>query len=90
MKIKKISEMKGMLVYTDLGEYFGKINGVNFEESRVGSWIVSLGDIASSLMSTRGVIIPNQYVKAIGDIFIITKSALPSQEIKTEEVLELV
>lgn len=89
MKIKKVSDALGMEVYTDSGDYFGKINGVNFDENRIESWVISLGEAAASLISTRGVIIPNQYVKAIGDIFIITKNALPVQEVQTEETLEI-
>lgn len=89
MKIKKISETLGMDVYTDSGDYFGKIKEVNLNESRVDSWVISLGDAAASLISTRGVIIPNQYVKAIGDIFIITQETLPNQEDSIEEPLEL-
>ena len=34
----------------------------------------------SVLGGARGVIIPHQFVKAISDIFIINKAALPSQE----------
>jgi len=36
----------------------------------------------------RGVIIPHQFVKAISDIFIINKSALPSPDTDIEEIPE--
>ena len=36
----------------------------------------------------RGVIIPHQFVRSISDVFIISKSALPSQESGFEEVSE--
>jgi len=34
----------------------------------------------------RGVIIPHQFVKSIGDVLIISKSALPSQESGMDEI----
>ena len=40
------------------------------------------------ISGARGVIIPHRFVKAISDIFVISKSALPSQDSDIEEVHE--
>ena len=37
------------------------------------------------LGGARGVIIPHQFVKAIGDIFVVSKASLPAQE-EMEEI----
>lgn len=81
MKIKKISDAVGTRVYTDSGDYFGEIEEANLVENKVDGWRIKVGGSVISLIGgARGVIIPHQFVRAIGDIFIINKSALPSEE----------
>lgn len=86
MKIKKITEVIGKKVYTDSGDEFGTIEEANLFENKVDGWRIRVGgSIASVMGGARGVIIPHQYVKAISDIFIINKSALPSPEADSDE-----
>ena len=87
MRIKKISEVMGIKVYTDSGEYFGEVEEANLMENKIDGWRIRVGGVMSSLIGgARGVIIPHQFVKAIGDVFIINKTALPSPESEIEEV----
>ena len=86
MRIKKITEVIGTKVYTDSGDYFGEIEEANLVENKIDGWRIKVGgSIVSLIGGARGVIIPHQFVKAISDIFIINKSALPSP---TETELE--
>jgi sporulation protein YlmC with PRC-barrel domain len=81
MRIKKISEVIGLRVYTDNGEHFGEIEEANLSENKIDGWRIKVsGSMMSLISGARGVIIPHQFVKAISDIFVISKSALPSQE----------
>ncbi len=81
MRIKKISEVVGTKVYTDSGDYFGEVEEANLQENKIDGWRIKVGGSVISLIGgARGVIIPHQFVRAISDIFIINKSALPSQE----------
>lgn len=81
LKIKKISEIIGKKVYTDTGDFFGEIEEVNLVENKIDGWRIRVvGSLGGLLGGARGVIIPHQYVKSIGDVFIISKSALPSHE----------
>lgn len=81
MRVKKITDVVGLKVYTDSGDYFGQIEEANLNENKVDGWKIKVGGTVMSLIGgARGVIIPHQFVKAISDIFIISKSALPSQE----------
>jgi len=90
MRIKKISEVLGKRVYTDSGDLFGEIEEANLYENKVDGWRIRLGGgVISLLGGARGVIIPHQFVKAISDIFIINKAALPSPEPEMEEVTDL-
>lgn len=91
IKIKKVSEVIGKRVYTDSGDYFGEIEEANLVENKVDSWRIKVsGGIGSFLGGARGVVIPHQFVKAIGDVFLISRASLPIQEetITAEELAE--
>lgn len=90
MRIKKISEVLGSKVYTDSGDHFGEIEEANLFENKIDGWRIKVGGSIMSLIGgARGVIIPHQFVRAISDIVVINKSALPSpSESEMEEVPE--
>lgn len=86
MRIKKISDVIGLKVYTDSGDFFGQIEEANLLDNRVDGWKIKVGgEIMSLIGGAKGVIIPQQFVKAISDIFIISKAALPSQETEIDD-----
>ena len=88
MRIKRLSEVIGSKVYTDSGDYFGEVEEANLHENKIDGWRIKVsGSMMSLISGARGVIIPHQFVKAVSDIFIINKSALPSQE-EVEEISE--
>ncbi|PIN77234.1 hypothetical protein COV15_02715 [Candidatus Woesearchaeota archaeon CG10_big_fil_rev_8_21_14_0_10_34_12] len=88
LKIKKLSEVVGKRVFTDAGEFFGEIEEASLVDNKVESWKIGVDrGIMSILGGARGVIVPHQFVKAIGDIFIINKSALPIRE-DAEDLME--
>lgn len=89
MRVKKITDVIGARVYTDSGEFFGEIEEANLQENRIDGWRIKVGGGITSLIGgARGVIIPHQFVKAISDIFIISKSALPSGDSDLEDIPE--
>jgi sporulation protein YlmC with PRC-barrel domain len=89
MRIRKITEVIGSKVYTDLGDFFGEVEEANLQENRLDGWRIRVGGSVLSLIGgARGVIIPHRFVKAINDVVIISKSALPSREAGIEEVPE--
>ena len=89
MRIKKITEVIGTKVYTDSGDYFGEIEEANLSENKIDGWRIKVGGSVISLIGgARGVIIPHQFVKAISDVFIINKSALPNPDSDLDEVPE--
>lgn len=89
MRIKKITEVMGAKVYTDSGDYFGEIEEANVSENKIEGWRIKVGGSIMSLIGgARGVIIPHQFVKAISDVFIINKTALPSPDTEMDEVGE--
>ena len=89
MRVKKLSEVIGVKVYTDSGDYFGEVEEANLQDNKVEGWRIKvLGSMVSLISGARGVIIPHQFVKAISDIFIINKSALPTPDPEIEEISE--
>ena len=91
LKIKKITDVIGRRVYTDTGDFFGEIEESNLVENKVESWRIRVaGSMANFLGGARGVIIPHQFVKAVGDIIIISRANLPLDEDNSiEEVADL-
>lgn len=89
MRIKKISEVLGNRVYTDSGDFFGEIEEANLSDNRIDGWRIKVGgSVVSMIGGAKGVIIPHQFVKAVGDVFLINKSALPSPDSNMEEIPE--
>ncbi len=81
MRIKRVTEVIGSRVYTDGGDFFGTIEEANLSENKLDGWRIRVdGSMLSLISGARGVIIPHQFVKAISDIVIINKSALPNPE----------
>ncbi len=83
LKIRRISETYDMKVFTDEGDYFGEVEECIMDTHKVVSWRVRATKnsyLAKILGNAKGVIVPHQLVKAIGDIMIISKSALPNYE----------
>jgi len=80
LRIKNISEILGKHVYTSDGDYFGQIEEVNLIENKIDGWRIRIGSgVMSMFGGARGVVIPHQFVKAIGDIFIVNKASLPEK-----------
>jgi sporulation protein YlmC with PRC-barrel domain len=78
LSIKKVSEVIGKRVFTDSGDFFGEVEEAILLENKVDSWRIRVArEMAVRLNGARGVIIPHQFVKAIGDVFVINKANLP-------------
>lgn len=92
MKVEKVTTVLGKRVYTDDGTFFGEIEEANLLENKIDGWRIKVSSpLVSVLGGARGVIVPHQFVKAISDIFIINRAALPSQESGSlEEVEDLI
>ena len=81
LKMKRISETYDMKVFTDNGEYFGDIEESILTHNKVFGWRVKASKnsfLIKVLGSAKGVIVPHQLVKSIGDIMIISKAAVPN------------
>ena len=81
LKMKKISELYSMRVYTDHGEYVGDIEEAVLTKTKISSWRVKAtktSSLSRIIGQAKGVIVSHQFVKSIGDVMIISNSALPT------------
>jgi len=88
LKMKRIRETYDMKVFTDSGDYFGDIEESILTKNKVFGWRVRATKssfLTKVLGSAKGVIVPHQLVKSIGDIMIISKAAVPSYSGDEEE-----
>ena len=86
--MKQISETYEMKVFTDTGDYFGDIEEAILTQTKIFGWKVKATKnsfLARVLGSAKGVIVPHQLVKSIGDVMIISKAAVPSYNPEEEE-----
>ena len=80
LRIKKISEVMGKNVFTSEGDYFGQLDDVNLGENKIDGWKIKIGSgFLSMFGGARGVVIPHQFVRAIGDVLIVNKNSLPAK-----------
>lgn len=81
LRMKNLKETYDMKVFTDQGDYFGDIEEAILTPTKVHGWRVKATKnsfLSKVLGSAKGVIVPHQLVKAVGDIMIISKAAVPS------------
>ena len=89
LKIKKLSEIIGKKVFTDSGDLFGLVEEVNLLDNKVDGWRIVVArnsGLSSILGGARGVIVPQQFLKAIGDVIVISKNAIPLKEDDEDEL----
>lgn len=81
LRIKKITDAVGKPVYTSDGDFFGQIEEANLVDNKVEGWRIKIGSSFMNLLGgAKGVIVPHQFVKAIGDVFIVNKGSLPLRQ----------
>jgi len=87
LKIKNITDLYNMQVFTDTGDYFGDIEEAVLASNKISGWRIRAtreSFLSRILGGAKGVIVPHQLVKSVGDIMIISKSAVPSYEEEAE------
>ncbi|MBW3020534.1 PRC-barrel domain-containing protein [Candidatus Woesearchaeota archaeon] len=81
LKLKKVSDMYDMKVYTDGGEYFGDVEELVLTKTKINLWRIKAtrnSFLSDVLGGAKGVLVPHNLVKSIGDIVIISRSAIPN------------
>ena len=89
LNLRKVSDIYEMKVFTDQGDYFGDVEEAILTMNKVFGWRIRAAKNSSLkqiLGGVKGVIVPHQLVKAIGNIMLVSKSAIPSYEDKEDVI----
>ena len=88
VKTRTVSEIMNMQVFTDAGDYFGDVEEALLSSNKVAGWRIRASKnsyLSRILGGAKGVIVPHQLVKAVGDVMIISRNAVPNYEEQLEE-----
>ena len=88
VKIRNVTDVYNMQVFTDAGDYFGDIEEAVLASNKVAGWRIKATKnsyLSRILGGARGVLVPHQLVKAVGDVMIISRNAVPNYEEASEE-----
>lgn len=83
IKLRKATQLYGMRVYTDDGEYFGDVDEILIKDNKIAGWKVKATKdsyLSRAVAGAKGVIIPHTMIRAVGDIIIVSKAVLPKEE----------
>lgn len=88
LRTRKVTDVFGMRVFTDDGHYYGDVEETVLQGNRVHAWKVKAAknsQLARVLTGAKGATVPHSLVKSIGDIMIISRNALPAEELTATE-----
>ncbi|MDD4877677.1 MAG: PRC-barrel domain-containing protein [Candidatus Nanoarchaeia archaeon] len=83
LKIKQVTDVYDMQVFTDTGEYFGDVEEAILQGNKVYGWRIRAtrnSFLTKLLGGAKGVVVPHNLVKAIGDVMVVSKSAVPAYD----------
>ena len=83
LKVKNVTDVFDMAVYTDEGSFFGVVEESVLQGNKVAGWRVKAtkGSLLTKILGgAKGVVVPHQLVKAMDNIMVISKAAIPSIE----------
>ena len=81
LKMKKVTHTYDLRVFTDGGDYFGDVEDSIIYGNKVQGWKIKATKnsfLTKVLGNAKGVIVPHQLVRAIGNIMLISKTAIPT------------
>lgn len=83
LKLLNVTDVYGMQVFTDAGDYFGDIEEAYLVSNKVSGWRIKAtrnSFLTKILGGAKGVVVPHNMVKSIGDVMLISRAAIPAYE----------
>ena len=74
LNIRTISETTRSKVYTEDGYFLGEVEDAIISDNKIYGWKIKVLDSDLSRRGIRGIIAPHQLIKAMGQIWIISKA----------------
>lgn len=92
LRTRKVTDAYNMEVYVETGELFGTVEEGILSGNKVTGWRVraTRNSVLDKILGgAKGVIVPHQLVRSIGDIMIISKAAIPSYDEPAKEQVQM-
>ncbi len=92
LRTRKVTDAYNMEVYVETGELFGTVEEGILAGNKVSGWRVraTRNSILDKILGgAKGVIVPHQLVRSIGDVMIISKAAIPSYDEPAKEQTQM-
>ncbi len=92
LRTRKVTDAYNMEVYVETGELFGTVEEGILTGNKVSGWRVraTRNSILDKILGgAKGVIVPHQLVRSIGDVMIISKAAIPSYDEPAKEQAQM-
>jgi sporulation protein YlmC with PRC-barrel domain len=74
LNVRKISETTRSKVYTEDGYFLGEVEDAIISDNKIYGWKIKVLDPDLSRRGIKGLIVPHQLIKAMGQIWIISKA----------------
>jgi len=85
LRLKSVNEMEGVKVYTESGDYYGEIEEAFIQGNRIYGWKIKATPnslLAKTAIGAKKVMVAHSFIKAMGDIALISKSVVDFDEPK--------
>ncbi len=83
LRLKSINEMEGIKVYTESGDFYGEIEEAFIQGNKVYGWKIKATPnslLSKTAMGAKKVMVSHSFIKAMGDIALISKSVVDFDE----------
>jgi len=87
VNFRKVSSVYHSKVYTEDGYFLGEVEDAIISGNKVYGWKIKIGRSNLLKRNIKGLIVPHQLVKAMGEIWIVSKAVSSTTESRetTEE-----
>jgi len=91
LKLLNVTDVYGMQVFTDAGDYFGDVEEAYLASNKISGWRIKAtrnSFLTKILGGAKGVVVPHNMVKSVGDVMIISRAAIPAYDEEDSSVTE--
>jgi len=88
VKFRKVSSTYKARVYTEDGYFLGEVEDAIISGNKIYGWKIKVERDSLLKKKVKGLIVPHQLVKAMGEIWIVSKAVFPTEEEELNEEIK--
>ncbi|MGC9133029.1 MAG: hypothetical protein ACP5GJ_01320 [Nanopusillaceae archaeon] len=85
LNIRRISETVRSKVYTEDGYFLGEVEDAIIMGNKIYGWKIKVLDLDLARRGIKGIIAPHQLIKAMGQIWIVSRAVYSVKSSESEE-----